>query len=306
MNKTKIILIVLALSGLGFLAYTLINQKTEDVEEVTLTDNKFINEINKRIDEIKNSEKNYFSKEQYAEIIYLINEYEKNNKISTQWSSNLRKKLEYVYFDKFIKEANYVFNQSNWSSSDIKFIREETSRLVKSEFLQETSGLNPIQRVLKEYDEIKAFLARAKSFSHSNSVSSMNQKFDNKTVGDYINESKAKAKTSSLVKNNQDLIKNLKNIQSWMYQKHLNFFEAKLNKAKSEGYSKYDEDYNRFYNGVCQPMFEDINEFKDIANQKYGVSTNDWYNQVDHIKDEISKIARYAKKDLQKKNSYSW
>ena len=297
---------MLALAGLGVLGYTLINQKTEDLEEVTLTDNKFINEINGLIDDLKNSAEAKFSKDDYDKIIYLIDEYHDNNKISPQWSANLRKKVEYIYHDKFIKEAEYVFNQSNWSASDITFIREETKRLNNSPYLQEKAGLKPIERVLSEYDGIQSFITRAKSYANSNTITSMTQEFDISTVDNYLNEAKAKLKTSSKVKNNQQLMNELKKAPHLMYNKHLAFLREKVKKAKGEGYSKYNKDYTRFYNGVCQPIFDDINDFKDVANQKYGVTSNDWYDIIEQIKSDVSEIARYAKNDLQKNSYYGY
>lgn len=303
MNKTKTILLILALVGLGVLAYTLTNQKTEELEDVTLTDNKFINEINGLIDDLKNSDEAKFSKVDYDNIIYLIDEYLDNNKISAQWSANLRKKVEYIYFEKFVKEAEYAFNQSNWSTSNITYVRNETQRLNNSSFLQEKAGLKPIERVLNEYDEIKSFMAKAQSYAGSNSINSMMQKFDITTVDNYLSEANAKLKTSSKVKNNIQLMNELKNVPNLMYKKHLFFLSEKVKKAQGEGYSRYGKDYTRFYNGVCQPIFDDINDFKDVANQKYGVTSNDWYDVIDNIKSDVSTIARYAKNDLQK-NSY--
>lgn len=303
MNKTKITLISLAFLGVGVLAYTLINQKTEELEEVTLTDNKFINEINGLIDDVKNSAVAKFSKEDYDKIVYLIEEYHDNNKISAQWSSNLRKKAEYIYFEKFIKEADYVFNQSNWSKSDIAFIRDEHKRLNNSAYLQEKAGLQPIKRVLSEYDAIQSFLAKAKSFANSNAITSMKQSFDMPTVDNYMSEANSKLKTSSKVKNNQQLMSELKNVPKLMYQKHLVFLNEKVKKTKTEPYSKYN-DYNSFYNGVCQPIFDDINDFKSVSKQKYNVTSNDWYDEIDKIKNEVTRIATYAKNDFQKKKNY--
>lgn len=301
MKYTKIILITLVLVALGFLAYTLINQKTEELPEVTLTDNKWINDINDRIDALKNSEIDIFTKKTYDEIIYYIQEYSNSNKITEQWSSNLRKKLEYVYFEKFIKEANYTLSNSLWKKEDIKFIRDEIKRLGNSQFIQDAAALMPIQRVLIEYDEINSFLASAKGFATFSGGSNFIESFPKLKAKDIIDKANEKNKTSSLVKNNSELMSELANVRKNIYQKHFRFIEAKIEKLKrhdcSSYYSNftYDKGYSSYFNQTCKHIFDDINEFKDNANTLYGVSTDEWYSVINSYSSQISSIASKAK-----------
>jgi len=293
MKYLKITLISVAIFGVGIFAYKLNSKEPDELKKVEKTENTFIAHINQQIELIKKGPK--LSKKIYNETLYLINDYEKNNKFTKLWSTNLRKKTEYIYYDKFLKDANSVFSNNIWGTNDISYIRNELKYLEKSSYISDKGSLNTLNRILAEYDDANNFLVQIKGYAGSNPIPQIDNKFDSYTVESYIKKAFSISKTQSKIKNNKALMSGLDNVKSLMLSKHINFLKRKLSIIKLEDCRKY-YDYNVFFNTVCKPVFNDLVDFKNIANDRYGCETDKWYNTIDKISFDVSTVARESKK----------
>jgi hypothetical protein len=147
---------------------------TGKVGDIQRSGNPFVDKIQLEIKELKQKPENKFCKEFYAEVVYNLNDYHKNGRLgkntleNNQWKENLSKQLYAAYTDKFIKQSYYFFNQSNWASSDLGFIRNEYRALQNSPLLERNSPIdkrfNEIKIIFNKYDEITALFHHAKAF----------------------------------------------------------------------------------------------------------------------------------------------
>lgn len=294
MKYFKITLISLAIIGIGISAYSLYSKENEEIKEVELNDNKFINYINQQIESIKNSPKEEFSKKKYKQTVYSIEDYYKTEKITKQWYDNLNKKTEYIYHNKFIKEANYIFSKTIWNSNDVNYLKNELNYLKKSKYITSQTALNPLNRVISDYDKIIDFISKSKQYTNTNKRPSLDEKFNELEAKSYLNTAAKLSKIQSLVKNNIDLMNGLANIKLLMLYKHIDFLNSKLLKIESQKCTTYN-DYNTFFNVVCKPIFNDISDFKNTANETYGCETSLWYDRISEISTKVSEIAKDSK-----------
>jgi hypothetical protein len=294
--KTTLIAAVI-IAGLIFIKF-FNSDETDAFENIDIKDNTFINAIDQQIESIKNSDRKVFSKKLYEETIYSINEAKKNNKITPQWAKNLAQKAEFIYHDKFIQEAHFVFSKSEWSLADINYVRNEINRLSHSAYIESKTELNKLNKVLTEYSAIQSFLAKAKGYSVTNNVKSLSEGFDLQVSKVYIENAMKMSKTNSDVRNNKSLISQLGNVKTWMYQKHLDFLTKKYDYISGVDCKSF-PDYSQYYNNVCMPMFNELNLFKNNANELYAVITEMWYNTIDKLSTDTSNLKKASQKICQ-------
>lgn len=151
LTSVKVILLMVVLAVLSVLAYKLLSSRGDvsslDVVPATVAEKK----INKDIDSlIVDAQDNHFCKQDYEYVLNRINLFFKDQP-STKKTYTLRLNSEYT--EVFVRQANYVFNRQDWKAKDIKFIREETNRLLV--ILPDHQDLNYIRNtVLKQYDAL--------------------------------------------------------------------------------------------------------------------------------------------------------
>ncbi|MFY7937515.1 MAG: hypothetical protein ACOVOQ_09060 [Flavobacterium sp.] len=143
--------------------------------EIQQSGNPFIDKIQREIKALQLIPENKLCNNCYRELVYHLDDYHKNSKLgktkleNDQWKDNLSKLLYAAYTDKFIKQAYFVFNHSEWAISDLVFIRKEYQELQNSPILERNSPIdkkfNEIKIVLNKYDEITSFVSSCKSFS---------------------------------------------------------------------------------------------------------------------------------------------
>lgn len=285
--KTTLIAAVI-IAGLIFIKF-FNSDTTDDYRDTDIEGNTFINAINQQIESIKNSDRKTFSKKLYEETIYSINEAKNNNKITPQWAKNLLQKTEVIYHDKLIQEANFVFSKSEWSVTDLNYVRNEINRLNHSAYIESKTELNKLNKVLAEYNTIKSFLAKAKNYSVTNNINNLSDGFDLQTARIYIENALKMSITNSKVRNNKSLISQLGNVKTWMYQKHIDFLTKKYDYI-SRVECKSFPDYSQYYNSVFMPMYNEINLFKNNANELYSVTTEMWYDTIDKLSTDTSNL----------------
>ena len=154
MKTIKISLAVIVVSIITFFSIRSF-VTTERVGDIQKTGNPFVDKIQLEIKELKQKPENKFCKEFYAEVVYHLDDYHKSGRLgkntfeNNRWKENLSKQLYAAYTDKFIKQSYNFFNQSDWVSSDLGFIRNEYRALQSSALLERNSPID------KRFNEIK-------------------------------------------------------------------------------------------------------------------------------------------------------
>jgi uncharacterized protein YqgQ len=295
MKYIKTTLITLGVIATLILISQFNSKKTDEVGEVNLKTNAFVESIKQQIELIKQSDKKTFSKKLYEQTIYSINDSEKNTKISRQWAQNLRQQTEFIYHDKFIQEANYFFSKSEWPVYEISFIEQELNRLYQSKLIDNKKELNKLKAVLNEYNSDLVFITSSNQYSRTNSVSDLSAVFDVEKVKSIIQKAATMYKTNSVLKNNRVLMEQLSNVKKLMYQKHLDFLSEKIQLVENQNFIFYNGYYD-YYNKVNIPLFDEINNFKSIAESLYSMNSEIWYDKVDNISYRNSTNVKDAKK----------
>lgn len=268
----KAIKISLAVLVIAAIAYFTIQSfaSTDEVGEIQQGPNSFIEKIQQEIGEITRKPDDKFCKDYYTEVAYHIDDYHKNSKFSSnpsdndQWKNNLSKQLYSAYAEKFIKQAFYVFNRSEWSNSDLNFIRNEYKALQSSSLLERGSPVdqkfNEIQTIFRKYDEIRSFIADCNKFSFPGSESSLQDKFPVDNVKSKIEQSNAylsRRLDNPYVNNCTRLRDELKTIPQSLFSKHVWYLDQKI-RSWSGFYMEYSSQ-SSYHNQLFTPLREEIN-----------------------------------------------
>jgi hypothetical protein len=212
MKKLKIILPIAVVAIIGaFVWFWWVD--TRIVEEIKPIENPFTKKIQSDIDSLENVSKNVFCKSFYNHIQSGITEFHRDSSLginykgskeiksavnNDQWKDILSKNLYSTYVSKFIDQAMYVFNGSEWKDADLNFIRSEVQVLKHSTYLESTSpvanSLNSIIKILAKYDEINGFVSGCNNFKFS----------DYSIASRYPNVSEKVKKSRAYLANNLD------------------------------------------------------------------------------------------------------
>lgn len=202
--------------------------------------NQYILKVEKEIELLNQKPVNKFCKDHYDLINYYIKDYHKNKKLSSTTSENdrlkddLSKQLFAAYANKFISQAFHIFNLSEWKPDDLKLIRNEVDRLIKSTYLSRPSpvysSFSEIQIILNKYDEISNFVSFCKGYSPPES-GGLKDMFP-VSVAEY-NISKANAYLSSNMGNQYvnkciQLRQGLKEVPYYFFKEHIAYLDKKI------------------------------------------------------------------------------
>ncbi|MBK8300413.1 MAG: hypothetical protein IPK90_08185 [Chitinophagaceae bacterium] len=168
MKAIKISLAVIVVAALAFFVIRSC-VATDKVGEIKSSGNQSIDKIQQEIKALQQKPENKFCKDYYNEVAYHIDDYHKNNRLgkstleNDQWKESLSKQLYAAYADKFIKQAYYIFNRSDWAGNDLSFIRKEYRALQSSPMLERDNPVdrrfNEIKMIFNKYDEIAGFIS---------------------------------------------------------------------------------------------------------------------------------------------------
>lgn len=165
--------------------------------------NQFNEKIKEEIQVLTNAPDDKFTKNLYLEICNQILEFFKNGKLgkdsleNTRMQKSLTKQLYDAYVMKFISQAFYVFNNSEWKSDDLSFIQSEYKELQNSELFQGGSPIDKkfeeIKEVISKYDEIINFINTCNN-PDGNTIDELNNKkaqankyIENELDNQYVN-----------------------------------------------------------------------------------------------------------------------
>ena len=142
MKKVKITLAVIVVAVI-IVAIIRGNMPTIVIKDIQLPKNHpSIIRIEQQIESLKKMPESSFCQESYKEIKYYIEDDYTNNRLSKTQSENddfkdiLLRNLYVAYSLKFIDQAFYIFNDSQWDSKKLNFIRDEYQALQKNSLLK--------------------------------------------------------------------------------------------------------------------------------------------------------------------------
>ena len=276
MKTIKICLAFIVISAITFFTIRSLVTSSE-VEKTSLIQNPFIELVVKKIDLISTLPDSKFNKDVYNEASYFIEEYLKphppqypygrlgeSQSDNDQWKKILTSNLYSAYADKFIKQAFYVFNGSQWKSDDLILIRNEFQILRKSPFLAKHSLVDnrfaEIQTIFAKYDEINNFITSCKYFYYPGTGSALANQFPIDQVRGKIEREKKYRighLENSHVNNCLRLHNELKEIPQTLFYKHVFYLDEKI-KYWSGVYSKYNSQ-QAYSNSVYTPVKNEIN-----------------------------------------------
>ncbi len=258
--------------------------------EIQLSGNAFIDKIQQEIKAIEAKPESKFCKDFYSEVAYHIDDYHKNNRLgkskleNDQWKENLSKQLYAAYSDKFIKQAFYVFNRSDWSSIDLLFIRNEYVALQNSPMLERNSPIdrrfNEIQAIFKKYDEITSFISTCKSFSIPQTGLDIPFPLDDvKTKISTANSYRNNRLENSYVNNCTRLHDELKEIPQVLFRAHVGYLD-KMISSWSNSFTDYNTQ-KAYVKGIYSLLENKIDE---LDNEIYQVS--EFSNEYTRLKNK--------------------
>lgn len=301
----KIIKISLAIIVLGLIAFFTVNSLVfpDEQEVIPPAKNQFTESIDQEIKKLSELPETSFCKAAYNEVLFHIEDYYKQKRLgknqleNNQSKERFSKNLYTVYTDKFIKQGFFVFNNSEWSSEDVKFIRNECSLLKNSKFLEKDKptykSLSEIQLILSKYDEINKFISSCKGFSYSNDnldstypISEINIKISklsayktNKLYNNYVN-------------NCVRLHNQLNEISKYLFNAHIKYLDKKIN-MWSGMYSQYNS-----HGEYARELYLKIKKEIDLLdNNAYHVSNfdNEYNRLITKLNSDNSMAKKYFK-----------
>jgi hypothetical protein len=279
MKAFKIVLAVAVAGLIGFFVWKrIIGVKPPgDVRPET---NQFTESIQAELDSLRKTSATVFCKEFYENILYHITDdhqhgyFAETDKDNDQWREIFLKDLFTVYAPKFVSQALYVFNGSEWETGKLNFIRSELKRLQSSSYLDQGSSLDDsfkeIRTILAKYDEIAGFIYACNGFSFTNYE--MDALFPLDDMGGKISKAKtylSNGLDNSYVNNCARLHEGLRNIPQKLFDKHVSYLRSKIQQFAGR-YKQYDVqvDYSNF---IFTPLRD---QYDAIDNDIYGVSTD--------------------------------
>jgi len=239
MKTLKIILAIAVVAALGYFVWQWLNPPPPPPPPPPPTTNVYVQRVEKEIDSLKTKSVQTFCKDFYTNIQYRIQDYYNDGLLGNgkttdndQWKDILSERLYSVYTDKFIAQAFHVFNGSNWESSKLDFIDEETNLLQKSVYLKagsDTGRFTEIHTILNKYREISRFIQDAHNYIN-------NGYFDLARSKSYLSSAKRYI-TNNLdnvyVNNNTRLRGDLQALPGKAYTKHLNNLNTRMNQNRN-------------------------------------------------------------------------
>ena len=262
MKPLKIIIALAVVNLIGYAAYTYIGPIIKPpLPPEDVLSNALKVETETKIDSIKKLSPNKFYVDYYNKILGDIVYYANEGKIDSSNKDQLLKDLEFEYHKLFILQANYVFDNNQWSQNDLNIIKNERNRLSNSNYIDVKTQLNSIKTVLDNYNNLMRFISETRDFSNqTEEIISLTQRFDSLRTASYIKIASNYLTRTDLTRNCNRINTSLNNISKEMYQKHLRYLANKVSFTESL-YLNYDS-HTEYYNSVYLPVYKEINNFE--------------------------------------------
>lgn len=288
MKAIKIILVIVVLAVISFFVYKWLDSSPVPPPPPS-PKNLFTKRIEKEIDSLGRFSTKFFCPKLYQDILYHITDYHKQGLFgksandNEQWKDILQKNLYSVYAPKFVEQAMYVFNGSDWKIDHLKFIRSEVKKLQKSSYLERNSSVDSlfrnIHRILKKYDEIANFIAATNNLSFSDYE--LSARFPD--VSDKVQKASAYLanKLDNYHVNNCVRLKNgLNQVPQSLFKAHIAYLEHKIDHWSGQ-YSNYSSQ-SEYSENLYEPLKSEIEALENI----YGAQ--DFYEECERLLEKWS------------------
>ena len=254
--------------------------------------------IEDKIDTLKKMPESSFCKKFHDEIKYYIDDDYTNNKLgktqseNDQLQKNLSSNLYVAYTDKFIKQAFYVFIDSQWDEIKLNFIRTEYQALQKdgnqSGMLEKNTEtdekLNEIKNIIEKYDEITNFTNSCKAFSFEE-YENIESTFPISTIESDITRSVAYLNNN--LENNyvnicERLKTSLRDVPMILFESHVKYLDSKINHSIGKYIDyKLQREYSKY---IYTPL---SNEIEQLDNSIYNIDMDSFYAEYNKLKDKL-------------------
>ncbi len=266
MKLVKISLIIIVISAIVFFVIDSL-VTTPPPLTPSSPENQFVRRIQQEIDSLGKLPDTKFCQDFYKEIQYYINDYHADNRLdetplgNNQWKKTLTSDLYSMYAEKFIRQAFYVFDHSEWNVEKLKFIRNEYQTLRNSEWLEKGSPVDQkfteIQTIFSKYDEIQYFISTCNHFSYLSSR--LSDRFPIADVKSKIARSRTYLSNNlenSYVSHCARLRDGLKEIPQKLFRAHVRHLDNKIQQW-SGFYPNYNSHKDYLHN-LNRPLSEEI------------------------------------------------
>lgn len=307
MKTIKIILAIAAVAVIGFLVWKWFVKLEEPVEPIPPT-NQYTVRVLREIDSLRKARTDVFCKKFYEDIQYRIDDYHKqgfladNTEHNNQWQKILSKNLYSAYAPKFVEQALYVFNGSEWKIENLSFIRKELNILQNSAYLEQGSAFENsfknIRTILSKYDEIAGFIASSSYLSYSNGIDDL---FPIHDASAKIQQSKTHLSNglgNRYVYNCTRLKDGLREIPQKLFNKHVGYLRSKI-QLNSGKYSDYASQSN--YSAVIYTPLS--NQINSLNNDIYGVSESSFDSSFRSLEELLNTDNRNANNYFRSRNN---
>jgi len=268
MKAVKIILAVAVVGIISFFAWKWWQPDIPPLSDSLPPPNEFVTRVQRRIDSLKTLPTNLFCREVGKEIHDEITKFyeggllDKNRNYNEQRKENLSAELYTAYALKFIDQAAYVFDNSEWKITNLNIIRKGIDSLLRSPYLdpnREIAGmLKDHKGTLAKYDEIVNFIASCNDSLHfSYEIEEIFEAGDKiKKADHYINSNM----DGSKVQNCPRIEIALKKIPNTLFDKHISYLDTKIRKH-GEAYKDTTCQYRQT---IVEPLKTQIDNISDI------------------------------------------
>jgi hypothetical protein len=303
MKILKISLVVIVIAAIGFSVWRWIIF-TPEIEEPPKAVNEFTKRIEKEIDSLKTLSDSKFCDAFYKEVTYHIDSYYEEGRLgetpadssgNKQNKEYFTKNLYSAYVDKFISQAFYVLDRSEWKIDNLNFIRSEYQTLRKSKLLEKGSPVDKkfteIQTIFNKYDEITGYISACKNFSHP--VSGLDNHFPISDIQNKISQAVTYLNNNlgnAYVNHCTRLHDGLKEIPQILFRAHVKYLDSKIDRY-SNRYSKCTSQSD-YANTLYKPLKSEIDALD-----------NDIYNVAD-FDNEYTRLSNKWKADSQEAYKY--
>jgi len=297
MKAGKIIIpVTIVLAIVAFFVYLAVRDsgvysKYDDIEIIE-TENQYVNDILQKISILDNAPVNVFSVQSFTNIDYDINDTHAKGFFgdTDYWKNILSRRLFVVYTTKYISQAKYVFERSEWTAEALQTIRSENRKLQNSDFInlagneEPRNELRKISEVLRLYDEITDFVVRCRNFSYLRY--DLNNQFPIDDVKNMIAQAQTYRNRRELVRNCTRLQNDLAAAPTILFNAHVSYLNEKIRRLSAVSLENF-HSQRHFMETLYTPF---VNQINSLNNSDYGIDAGEFNNRKRILTENWQKI----------------
>jgi len=242
--------------------------------------NQYVDDIERQISELGDAPVNVFSAQTSKSIENDINDcYDRgflgdgDESLNEMQKNRLSRNLFVAYASKFITQAEYVFRRSEWTPAAISTIRTENRRLLNDPLMklpdndEPRKELQKIQEVLRQYDQMQAFVERCGRFRASGYA--LDEYFPISSVQSMIDSAQRFRNTAGLIRNCSRLQTELANVPQVLFDEHVRYLKEKIRQNSGNRIEEKFEYQSQYMSAIYAPL---NNQITALNNSVYNIS----------------------------------